>query len=95
MSEREERAEFRERTGADAADLPELVDGAERAVRGAVGEDALGEGLERLAECDLIWRMREDAFQGDAVQMPRDFNAAVVQFFTDQLVAPKDVAPRR
>lgn len=25
----------------------------------------------------------------------RDFNAAVVQFFTDQLVAPKDVAPGR
>jgi methyl-accepting chemotaxis protein len=39
--------------------------------------DAVGEGLERLAEGDLIWRMREDAFQGDDVQTPRDFNAAV------------------
>ena len=37
----------------------------------------LGEGMERLAEGDLIWRMREDDFQGDAVKMPRDFNAAV------------------
>ena len=39
--------------------------------------DAVGEGLERLAQGDLIWRMREDAFQGDDVQTPRDFNAAV------------------
>ncbi len=39
--------------------------------------DVVGEGLERLAEGDLIWRMREDAFQGDDVQTPRDFNAAV------------------
>lgn len=31
----------------------------------------------------------------DRVAFHRDFNAAVVQFFTDQLVAPKDVAPRR
>jgi methyl-accepting chemotaxis protein len=37
----------------------------------------LGEGMERLADGDLIWRMREDDFQGDAVKMPRDFNAAV------------------
>ncbi len=37
----------------------------------------LGEGMERLADGDLIWRMREDEFQGDAVKMPRDFNAAV------------------
>ena len=38
---------------------------------------SLGEGMERLADGDLIWRMREDEFQGDAVKMPRDFNAAV------------------
>ncbi len=37
----------------------------------------LGEGMERLADGDLIWRMREEEFQGDAVKMPRDFNAAV------------------
>ena len=37
----------------------------------------LGEGMERLADGDLIWRMREDGFQGDAAKMPRDFNAAV------------------
>jgi len=38
---------------------------------------SLGEGVERLAEGDLMWRMREDAFDGEARQMPRDFNAAV------------------
>jgi methyl-accepting chemotaxis protein len=38
---------------------------------------SLGEGMERLADGDLIWRMREDDFQGDSVRMPRDFNAAV------------------
>jgi methyl-accepting chemotaxis protein len=37
----------------------------------------LGEGMERLADGDLIWRMGEDDFQGDAAKMPRDFNAAV------------------
>ncbi len=37
----------------------------------------LGEGMERLADGDLIWRMREDGFQGEAAKMPRDFNAAV------------------
>jgi len=39
--------------------------------------ETLGEGMERLVDGDLIWRMREDDFQGDAVKMPRDFNAAV------------------
>ena len=38
---------------------------------------SLGEGVARLADGDLIWRMREDDFQGEAVTMPRDFNAAV------------------
>jgi methyl-accepting chemotaxis protein len=33
--------------------------------------------MERLADGDLIWRMREDDFNGDAAKMPRDFNAAV------------------
>ena len=37
----------------------------------------LGEGMEKLADGDLIWRMREDGFAGDARKMPRDFNAAV------------------
>ncbi|WP_454717120.1 methyl-accepting chemotaxis protein [Caulobacter segnis] len=39
--------------------------------------NTLGEGMERLVDGDLIWRMREDDFQGDAAKMPRDFNAAV------------------
>ena len=38
---------------------------------------ALGEGMEKLADGDLIWRMREEAFAADARKMPRDFNAAV------------------
>ena len=38
---------------------------------------ALGEGMEKLAQGDLIWRMGEDAFPGEARKMPRDFNAAV------------------
>ncbi|MET3664836.1 methyl-accepting chemotaxis protein [Caulobacter sp. 1776] len=38
---------------------------------------SLGEGMERLADGDLIWRMREEAFTGDSAKMPRDFNAAV------------------
>jgi len=39
--------------------------------------NTLGEGMERLVDGDLIWRMREDDFQGEAAKMPRDFNAAV------------------
>ncbi len=38
---------------------------------------ALGEGVERLADGDLIWRMRETDFAPDDRAMPRDFNAAV------------------
>jgi methyl-accepting chemotaxis protein len=37
----------------------------------------LGQGIEKLADGDLIWRMREDAFVGEARKAPRDFNAAV------------------
>jgi methyl-accepting chemotaxis protein len=39
--------------------------------------DNVGKGMERLADGDLVWRMREADFQGEAVKMPRDFNAAV------------------
>ncbi|MBU4436421.1 MAG: HAMP domain-containing protein [Alphaproteobacteria bacterium] len=38
---------------------------------------ALGEGMEKLADGDLIWRMREDDFAVDTRKMPRDFNIAV------------------
>jgi methyl-accepting chemotaxis protein len=37
----------------------------------------LGEGVEKLAKGDLIWRMREDAFAPEARKIPTDFNAAV------------------
>jgi methyl-accepting chemotaxis protein len=37
----------------------------------------LGEGMEKLADGDLIWRMREDGFDAEARKAPRDFNAAV------------------
>ncbi|MBO9708541.1 MAG: methyl-accepting chemotaxis protein [Caulobacter sp.] len=43
----------------------------------AVAVATLGQGMEKLADGDLIWRMREDAFDGEARKMPRDFNAAV------------------
>ena len=33
--------------------------------------------MEKLADGDLIWRMREDDFAADARKMPRDFNTAV------------------
>ncbi len=42
-----------------------------------VAVSALGEGMEKLVEGDLIWRMREESFAADARKMPRDFNAAV------------------
>ena len=34
-------------------------------------------GPYKLADGDLIWRMREDQFAADARKMPSDFNAAV------------------
>ena len=37
----------------------------------------LADGMEKLADGDLIWRMREDAFAPDARKIPTDFNAAV------------------
>ena len=43
----------------------------------ATAVSVLGEGMERLADGDLIWRMGEDSFAADARKMPRDFNAAV------------------
>ncbi len=60
-SEGEQRSEFRVRTGTDATDLPELVDGAEGAVRAAVGEDALGEGRADAGE-------GVELFEGGAVE---------------------------
>ena len=39
--------------------------------------NTLGQGVEKLADGDLIWRMREDAFPVEARKIPSDFNAAV------------------
>ena len=39
--------------------------------------NTLAGGLEKLADGDLIWRMREDAFAPEARKIPSDFNAAV------------------
>jgi methyl-accepting chemotaxis protein len=39
--------------------------------------NTLGQGVEKLAQGDLISRLREDAFPAEARQIPSDFNAAV------------------
>jgi methyl-accepting chemotaxis protein len=39
--------------------------------------NTLGQGVEKLAEGDLISRLREDAFPARPAKMPSDFNAAV------------------
>jgi len=39
--------------------------------------NTLGQGVEKLAQGDLISRLREDAFPVEARQIPSDFNAAV------------------
>ena len=39
--------------------------------------NAMGQGVEKLAQGDLIARVREDAFPAEARQIPSDFNAAV------------------
>ena len=66
-----------ERAVAEAARLRHEQEAAAfaRAQESAVA--ALGEGMEKLADGDLIWRMSEDAFAPDARKMPSDFNAAV------------------
>jgi len=43
----------------------------------AAAVTSLGEGMEKLAQGDLIWRMGEDAFAGDARKAEQAFNAAV------------------
>jgi methyl-accepting chemotaxis protein len=66
-----------ERAVAEAARLRHEQEAQAFAAAQAKAVNTLGEGMERLVEGDLIWRMREDDFQGDAAKMPRDFNAAV------------------
>ena len=61
----------------EAEHLRQIEEAEAAAATQAQAVRAVGEGMERLADGDLIWRMREDAFQGDAAKTPRDFNAAV------------------
>ncbi|ALL12948.1 methyl-accepting chemotaxis protein [Caulobacter henricii] len=66
-----------ERAVAEAARLRHEAEAQAFARSQATAVSALGEGMERLADGDLIWRMREDSFAADARKMPNDFNAAV------------------
>jgi methyl-accepting chemotaxis protein len=66
-----------ERAVAEAARLRHEQEAAAFAKAQESAVAALGEGMEKLADGDLIWRMSEDAFAPDARKMPGDFNAAV------------------
>jgi len=66
-----------ERAVAEAERLRHEQEAAAFAQAQARAVSALGEGMEKLADGDLIWRMREDQFAADARKMPSDFNAAV------------------
>ncbi|WP_419251765.1 methyl-accepting chemotaxis protein [Caulobacter sp. ErkDOM-YI] len=66
-----------ERAVAEAERQRHGIEAQARAEAQATAVSALGEGMEKLADGDLIWRMREDSFTADARKMPRDFNAAV------------------
>jgi len=66
-----------ERAVAEAERLRHEQEAAAFAQAQARAVTALGEGMEKLADGDLIWRMREDQFAADARKMPSDFNAAV------------------
>jgi methyl-accepting chemotaxis protein len=66
-----------ERAAAEIERLRHEKEAAAFAEAQADAVSALGEGMEKLADGDLIWRMREDDFAADARNMPRDFNAAV------------------
>jgi len=66
-----------ERAVAEAARLRHEQEAAAFAKAQESAVAALGEGMEKLADGDLIWRMSEDAVAPDARKMPGDFNAAV------------------
>ena len=73
--ERAQQAADRAVAEAERQHRAEQVEAFARAQAAAVA--TLGQGMGKLADGDLIWRMREDGFEGEARQAPRDFNAAV------------------
>jgi methyl-accepting chemotaxis protein len=75
--ERERTAQAAERAVAQAEDQRQAREVEAFAQAQAAAVATLGQGIEKLAAGDLIWRMREDAFAGEARKAPRDFNAAV------------------
>jgi methyl-accepting chemotaxis protein len=75
--ERERAQQDAERAAAEAERQRRADEVAAFAQSQAAAVATLGEGMERLADGDLISRMREDAFPAEARKIPSDFNAAV------------------
>jgi len=70
-------AEDAERAVADAEQRRHLQEVETYARAQLTAVNALGQGVEKLVEGDLISRLREDAFPIEARKIPSDFNAAV------------------
>jgi methyl-accepting chemotaxis protein len=70
-------AEYAERAAADAEQRRHLAEVETYARTQLTAVNALGQGVEKLADGDLISRLREDAFPVEARKIPSDFNAAV------------------
>jgi methyl-accepting chemotaxis protein len=70
-------AEDAERATAEAEQRRHLAEVETYARTQLTAVNALGQGVEKLAEGDLISRLREDAFPAEARKIPSDFNAAV------------------
>ena len=75
--ERERAQQDAERAAAEAERQRRADEVAAFAQSQAAVVATLGEGMERLADGDLISRMREDAFPVEARKIPSDFNTAV------------------
>jgi methyl-accepting chemotaxis protein len=70
-------AEDAERATAEAEQRRHLQEVETYARTQLTAVNTLGQGVEKLAEGDLISRLREDAFPAEARKIPTDFNAAV------------------
>uniref|UniRef100_B0SZJ5 Methyl-accepting chemotaxis sensory transducer n=1 Tax=Caulobacter sp. (strain K31) TaxID=366602 RepID=B0SZJ5_CAUSK len=70
-------AEDAERVAADAEHRRHVQEVETYARTQLTAVTTLGHGIEKLAEGDLISRLREDAFPPEARKIPSDFNAAV------------------
>jgi methyl-accepting chemotaxis protein len=70
-------AEDAERATAEAEQRRHLAEVEIYARTQLTAVNTLGQGVEKLAEGDLISRLREDAFPPEARKIPTDFNAAV------------------